>query len=110
MGIESPNPKDLNATKKGITTKIHREAVRNIRENGGSAGGTFVIGLPNQTEEEIKSYPVYAKEIGMTAAAFGIVTPFPGTEFFQELDRKGLIFETNWVHFDEMHVVYKTKQ
>ena len=109
MGIESPNPKDLNATKKGITNKIHREAVRNIRENGGSAGGTFVIGLPNQTEEEIKSFPVYAKEIGMTAAAFGIVTPFPGTEFFQELDRKGLIFETNWDHFDEMHSVYKTK-
>jgi len=109
MGIESPNPKDLNATKKGITNKIHREAVQNIRENGGSAGGTFVIGLPNQTEEEIKSFPVYAKEIGMTAAAFGIVTPFPGTEFFQELDRKGLIFETNWDHFDEMHSVYKTK-
>jgi len=109
MGIESPNPKDLNTTKKGITTKIHGEAVRNIRENGGSAGGTFVIGLPNQIEEEIKSFPVYAKEIGMTAAAFGIATPFPGTEFFQEMDRKGLIFETNWDNFDEMHSVYKTK-
>ena len=109
MGIESPNPKDLKSTKKGITTRIHREAVRNIRENGGSAGGTFVIGLPDQTEEEIRMFPVYAKEIGMTAAAFGIVTPFPGTEFYKELDRKGLIFETNWDNFDEMHSVYKTK-
>jgi len=109
MGIESPYHKDLKSTKKGITTKIHREAVRNIRRNGGGAGGTFVIGLPDQTEEEIRHFPVYAREIGMTGAAFGIVTPFPGTEFYKELDSKGLIFETNWDNFDEMHSVFKTK-
>jgi len=108
MGIESPSTKDLNSTKKGITTKTHIEAVRNIRRYGGSAGGTFVIGLPDQTEEEIRYFPVYAREIGMTAAAFGIVTPFPGTEFYKELESKGLIFETNWDNFDEMHSVYET--
>jgi hypothetical protein len=109
MGIESPNAKDLNSTRKGIATKAHKQAVKNIRENGGRAGGTFVIGLPDQTEEEIKAFPVYAKEIGLTAAAFGIATPFPGTEFYGELDRQGLIFETNWDNFDEMHSVFKTK-
>jgi len=107
MGMESPNDKDLESTKKGISTKIHREATRNIRRNGGGAGGTFVIGLPDQTEEEIKYFPVYAREVGMTAAAFGIVTPFPGTEFYEELNEKGLIFETDWDNFDEMHSVYK---
>jgi len=109
MGIESPNLKDLKSTKKGFTANVHREAVRNIRENGGRAGGTFVIGLPDQTEEEIKVFPTYAKEIGLTAAAFGIATPFPGTEFYKELDKQGLIFETNWDNFDEMHSVYRTK-
>jgi len=109
MGIESPNLQDLNSTRKGISTKIHREAVRNVRRYGGGAGGTFIIGLPDQTEEEIRYFPVYAREIGMTAAAFGIVTPFPGTEFYEELDKQRLIFETNWDNFDEMHSVYRTK-
>jgi hypothetical protein len=109
MGIESPNLKDLESTRKGITTRVHRDAVQNIRENGGGAGGTFVIGLPDQTEEEIEAFPVYAKEIGLTAAAFGIATPFLGTEFYKELDRQGLIFETNWDNFDEMHSVYRTR-
>ncbi len=108
MGIESPNAKDLASTKKGVATKFHKQAVKNIRENGGRAGGTFVIGLPDQTEEEIKTFPVYAKEIGLTAAAFGIATPFPGTEFYTELDKQGLIFEANWDNFDEMHSVFKT--
>lgn len=109
MGIESPNLKDLKSTKKGITNQIHRNAVQNICENGGSAGGTFVIGLPDQTEKEIMQYPVYAKEIGLTVAAFGIATPFPGTEFYQDLDEQGLIFDKNWDNFDEMHSVYTTK-
>ena len=109
MGIESPNSKDLKSTKKGITNRVHGKAVRNIRENGGRAGGTFVIGLPDQTTEEIKAFPTYAKEIGLTAAAFGIATPFPGTEFYKGLDKQGLIFETNWDNFDEMHSVYRTK-
>ncbi len=107
MGIESPNVKDLQSTKKGVATKFHKQAVKNIRENGGRAGGTFVIGLPDQTEAEIKTFPAYAKEIGLTAAAFGIATPFPGTEFYAELDKQGLIFETNWDNFDEMHSVFK---
>lgn len=107
MGIESPNSHDLQSTKKGVAIRSHKQAVKNIRDNGGRAGGTFVIGLPNQTEEEIKLFPVYAKEIGLTAAAFGIATPFPGTDFYSELDGQGLIFETNWDHFDEMHSVFK---
>jgi len=109
MGIESPNLKDLKSTRKGTTTRVHRDAVRNIRESGGRPGGTLVIGLPDQTGEEIEAFPVYAKEIGLTAAAFGVATPFPGTEFYQELDRQGLIFETNWDNFDEMHSVYRTR-
>jgi radical SAM superfamily enzyme YgiQ (UPF0313 family) len=109
MGIESPNVKDLKSTKKGVTNRVHGEAVRNIRENGGRAGGTFVIGLPDQTEEEIKTFPTYAKEIGLTGAAFGIATPFPGTDFYKEIDDQSLIFETNWDNFDEMHSVYTTK-
>jgi radical SAM superfamily enzyme YgiQ (UPF0313 family) len=108
MGIESPNVKDLKSTRKGIAIKSHKQAVKNIRENGGRAGGTFVIGLPDQTEDEIKTFPIYAKEIGLTAAAFGIATPFPGTEFYEELDKKGLIFEVNWDNFDEMHNVFQT--
>ncbi|MGB2581343.1 MAG: radical SAM protein [Thermoplasmata archaeon] len=109
MGIESPNMRDLGNTSKGVSPDIHITAVNNIKKWGGSAGGTFVIGLPDQTEEEILEFPAYAKKLGIVGSAFGIATPYPGTKFYEELDTKGLIFETDWNRFDEMHSVYNLK-
>jgi anaerobic magnesium-protoporphyrin IX monomethyl ester cyclase len=109
MGIESPKAEDLAATNKGLNLRFHRKAIHAIRENGGNAGGTLMIGLSDHTEKDIRRFPEYAKEIGLTAAAFGIATPFPGTKFHEELEKDGLIFEADWDKFDEMHSVYRTR-
>ena len=107
LGFESPNQKDLNHVKKGITLSMQRKAVKILRDNGANVSGTFVIGLPGQSEEEIKQFPVYAKKIGLMNCAFGIVTPFPGTEFFDSLEKDGLIIERDWTKYDEMHSVFR---
>jgi radical SAM superfamily enzyme YgiQ (UPF0313 family) len=109
MGIESPYRRDLCSTKKGFGTDVHKKACRIIRKYGAQPLGTFVIGLPEQTEEEILSFPAYGRRIGLSRAAFGIATPFPGTEFYRELDEEGLIFEEDWNKFDEMHSVFYSK-
>jgi radical SAM superfamily enzyme YgiQ (UPF0313 family) len=107
LGIESPKIKDLKNTRKGITLEMQKKAVEILRDNGASVSGTFIIGLPDQTEGEIKQFPVYAKELGLMNAAFGIVTPFPGTDFYNNLDKKGLIVERDWTKYDEMHSVFR---
>jgi len=107
LGFESPNQKDLNDVKKGITPDMQRRAAKILRDNGANVSGTFVIGLPGQSEEEIKQFPAYAKKIGLMNCAFGIVTPFPGTEFFDSLEKDGLIIERDWTKYDEMHSVFK---
>jgi len=109
MGIESPNQRDLSSTKKGMGVSVHKKACRILREHGAHPLGTFVVGLPEQKEEDILSFPEYGREIGLSKAAFGIATPFPGTEFYSELDEKGLIFEKDWNKFDEMHSVFDCK-
>jgi magnesium-protoporphyrin IX monomethyl ester (oxidative) cyclase len=106
MGIESPNSKDLSTTHKGINTEMQKKAIQAIRDSGGVAQGTFIIGLPDQSEEEIKQFPTYAKEIGLMSAAFGIATPFPGTEFYESIEREGLIFESDWTKYDENNSVF----
>ncbi len=108
-GIESQNMEDIKSVSKGLSTDVHIKAVNNIKKWGGNAGGTFVIGLPNQTEDQILKFPAYAKRIGLTSTAYGIATPFPGTRFYEGLDAQGLIFETDWNRYDEMHSIFKSE-
>ncbi len=107
LGIESPQQEELNSVKKGITLETQRRAVEILRENGANVSGTLVIGLPDQDREAIKRFPVYAKDIGLMNCAFGIATPFPGTEFYDNLKAKELIFQEDWTKYDEMHSIYK---
>ncbi|MDD5143708.1 radical SAM protein [Methanoregula sp.] len=107
MGIESPKADDLKEIRKNITQEMQEKAVKILAGNGAWIGGTFVIGLPGQTEEEIKRFPLYAREIGLTGAAFGVATPFPGTDFYKKLDQEGLIVERDWTKYDEMHAVFE---
>jgi hypothetical protein len=109
MGIESPKVEDLTETHKGITLEMQEKAVAILRENGAWAGGTLVIGLPGQTDEEIRRFPGYAKKIGLAGAAFGVATPFPGTEFYRDLEQVGLIVDRDWTKYDERHSVFTLK-
>jgi len=36
-----------------------------------------------------------------------ILTPYPNTKLYDELQRKNRIFDTNWEHYDYHHVVYR---
>jgi len=107
LGFESANEDILNDVNKGITLGLQREAVEILLENGANVSGTFVIGLPGQSEADIKNLPVYAKQLGLMNAAFGIATPFAGTEFYDDLEKEGLIFDRDWTNYDEMHSVIK---
>lgn len=109
MGIESPKAEDLVNVQKNISSEMQEKAVKILRDNGAWVGGTFVIGLPGQSEEEIKTFPVYAKKIGLHGAAFGVATPFPETKFYRELEREGLIADRDWTKYDEMHSVFELK-
>ncbi len=109
MGIESPKAEDLRNIQKGITLEMQEKAVKILRSNGAWAGGTFVIGLPYQTEEEIKGFPLYAKKIGLSGVGFGVATPFPGTRLHRDMELDCLIVERDWTKYDEMHSVFELK-
>ncbi|MHA1145330.1 MAG: B12-binding domain-containing radical SAM protein [Candidatus Helarchaeota archaeon] len=108
MGIESNDPEDFKKTLKGsLSHDIQYKAIHTIRQYGGQAGGTFVIGLPWHKKEEMIKLPLYAKELELMYSAYGIATPFPGSDFYDEMKQKGLIYEKNWSYYDEMHGTFK---
>jgi radical SAM superfamily enzyme YgiQ (UPF0313 family) len=58
----------------------------------------YVIGFLQETEEKIEDTIRFACELDTTYANFKILTPYPGTPQFKQLEP--LIFETDWEKFD----------
>lgn len=79
-GIESGNQEVLNTIKKGLTLETIKKAVRLTQKLGIQVRGFFILGLPQDTEENMQQTIDFAKNLDLSVANFYITMPFPGTE------------------------------
>lgn len=86
VGIETPNEATLRHYKRApIKDDRQRQFVAMCRALGVRTVAGFMIGFPEDTANSIQSVLKYAKAVGPTFANFNVVTPYPGTEFFNEV-------------------------
>lgn len=86
VGIETPDEGTLRRHKRApIKDDRQREFVALCRSLGIRTVAGFMIGFPDDTTRSIAAVLKYAKLVGPTFANFNIVTPYPGTEFFNEV-------------------------
>jgi anaerobic magnesium-protoporphyrin IX monomethyl ester cyclase len=93
LGAESGVQKDLNTIRKGITLEQTRRAVRAAKEAGLTVYTPFLFGIPGQTFEDGLKSIEFACEINPDIANFHALTPFPGTELFDNLEKYGTMSE-----------------
>jgi len=89
FGAESGVQKNLNAIRKGITLEQTREAVRAAKEAGLMVLTPFLFGIPGETFEEGLKTIEFACELDPDVANFHALTPFPGTELYDNLEKYG---------------------
>jgi anaerobic magnesium-protoporphyrin IX monomethyl ester cyclase len=108
LGIENPSESILKAYKKGgkASSEVSLEAVKILRRNGIETWGAFLLGEPSETTEDIERTIEFAKFINPGIAQFSILTPFPGTELWKEVESK--VTTRNWDRYDGMHSVFTT--
>jgi len=63
VGFESGDPQILKNIKKGATTEMARNFVKNCKKVGIHIHGDFIIGLPGETHETIQRTIDFAKEL-----------------------------------------------
>jgi len=89
LGAESGVQKDLNTIKKGSTPGMIKKAVRAAKKAGLTVYTPFLFGIPGQTfEDGLKSID-FACELDPDIANFHSLTPFPGTELYDNIDKYG---------------------
>jgi len=92
FGIESANQKVLDYYNKQTTPEQAEAAVRASRKAGVDVVvGSFIVGAPNETKEEIQNTLKFAEHLDLDVPQFNILGAFPGTDLWDELIMKGVI-------------------
>jgi hopanoid biosynthesis associated radical SAM protein HpnJ len=84
VGFESGNQEILDGIKKGIKLEVARKFMENCRQLGITVHGTFIIGLPNETQETIEETIRFACEVNPHTIQVSIAAPYPGTELYRQ--------------------------
>ena len=107
LGIESPEKRILKAYRKGgkSSSEVSERAVKLLKEHGIETWGAFMIGEPSETREDIKATLDYAKYLNPGVGQFSILTPYPGTEIWDEFQPR--IVTRDWDKYDAMHAVFR---
>lgn len=91
------------------TSDYIKERVKRYHDYGIGVEGTILLGLDNQTEDDIKRLIDFLLEIDLDLAEFTVLAPFPHTKAYDDLMRQGRIFDHDWNHFNAGQVVYQPK-
>jgi anaerobic magnesium-protoporphyrin IX monomethyl ester cyclase len=109
LGVENAEPSTLNAFKKKIVPSDAREAVKILKQNDIFAHVMMIIGHRKDTVQSIRKQTEFARELDPDLAFFSTLTPFPGTEIYEEAKRNGWIEDFNWSHYDMVHAIMPTE-
>ena len=85
----------------------YREVVRRLDSLGIMINGSFVFGLDGDDRDVFRRTVDWAVEVGITTATFHILTPYPGTALFEEMESRKRIVVRNWDLYDTRHVIYR---
>jgi radical SAM superfamily enzyme YgiQ (UPF0313 family) len=110
VGFETFSPQNLKqSNKKQNLQKDYVRAVKRLHDLGIMINGSFVFGLDEDDKDVFKRTVEWGVENGITTSTYHILTPYPGTQLFSEMQQQDRILTRNWDQYDTRHVVYQTK-
>ncbi len=92
------------------TSDFIRKRVKRLKDHGIAVQGTVLLGLDEHSEDSIKRLMDFLIEIELELAEFTVLTPFPHTRVFDDLDSKGRILHKDWSRYTAGEVVFEPAQ
>jgi len=109
LGVESHSESTLERFNKKTSPDHTRKAVKLLKENGIFTQTTAIIGERRDSAESIEGLREFINELDPDLAIFMILTPFPGTDVFEEAKKNGWIEDWNWANYDMVHAIMPTE-
>jgi len=109
LGVESHRRSTLDTFNKRIDPEDAKTAVKLLKKNDIFAHAMFITGERKDSAESIANLREFVNDLDPDLAIFAILTPFPGTEVFEEAKRNGWIEDFNWANYDMVHAIMPTE-
>ncbi len=91
------------------TSDYIKERIRRYHDHGIGVEGTILLGLDHHSEDYIKRLIDFLLEIELDLAEFTVLTPFPHTRAFAELEQQNRILSYDWNDYSADKVVFQPK-
>jgi anaerobic magnesium-protoporphyrin IX monomethyl ester cyclase len=106
FGVESLDPATLKKSgRRPIPHEHQRKIIAHCRKIGIVTAAFYVLGFLQDDWHSIAATIDYSTDLGSTYAQFKILTPYPGTPMFKQLEP--LLTETDWEKFDGYTPTYR---
>lgn len=110
VGFETFSPENLKqSNKKQNLQKDYTLAVKRLHSLGIMVNGSFVFGLDEDNRDVFKRTVDWGVKNSITTSTYHVLTPYPGTELFRQMEEQGRILHRDWDKYDTRTVVYQTK-
>ena len=108
VGFETLSSDGLkNAHKRQNLGRDYQEVTRRLDSLGIMINGSFVFGLDGEDSDVFARTVDWAVRSGITTATFHILTPYPGTALYADMQKQNRMVTDNWDLYDTRHVVYR---
>ena len=109
FGFESGSQRILNILNKKTTVEQNQKAIELCKKAGLLAQGTFIIGSPTETIEDIKKTQNFIRKNGLEEiVGVCIATPYPGTKLWEWCEQNNRIPKIlSWNDFNYSEVPIK---
>jgi radical SAM superfamily enzyme YgiQ (UPF0313 family) len=111
VGFESLSDQNLiDARKKTPRTREYARRVQLLHDNGIQVNGSFVLGFDHDGPDVFARTVEWIESNRLECATFHILTPYPGTPLFKQMESEGRLLHKNWTLYDTAHVVFKPRR
>ena len=110
VGFESVNGANLtDAHKKTPRPEDYPRRVDLLHQHGIAVNGSFVLGFDHDHADVFARTVSFIEAARLECATFHVLTPYPGTPLFRQLDAEGRLLHRDWSRYDTSHAVFRPR-
>lgn len=110
VGFESLTDANLTAARKKTPRAAeYARRVRVFHDHGVQVNGSFVLGFDHDRPGVFAELVDWIEAVRMESATYHILTPYPGTPLFRQMEAEGRLLHRDWSLYDTAHVVFRPR-